>query len=66
MQWMQNKQLSVYVMHVELICTDDNKNAHVFTYVYTMSSMCMFLKLIMCLKLNVVLEPRASSDIDIH
>ena len=47
MRWMQSKQLSVYVMHVELICTDDNKNAHVFTYVYTMSSICMFLELIM-------------------
>ena len=62
MRWMQSKQLSVYVMHVELICTDDNKNAHMFTYVYTMSSMCL---LIMVWRV-AVLKPRAGSGIDIH
>jgi len=65
MRLMQSKQLSVYVMHVKLICTDDSKNAHVFTYVYTMSSMCLCLKLIMVCRV-AVLEPRAGSDIDIH
>jgi len=43
----QTAQRVCYVMHVQHICTDDSKNAHVFTCVDTMSSMCLCLKLIM-------------------